>query len=228
MRRLLKYSLFTFLLTACASDESFDLKAPGSLSLSLDMSREPIKLGTLEFSNGYLRISGLQLDGDRVQAEDYFFQNGYQPPIQVPIDSTWIDGNLFFDLPQGIYNTIQLDFEIPSANIPTLYLEGRFRDSTNLWVNLKLEIDSFERFSLLAQNPQGETEIVLQEGIESRGLIRLNPEHWFSGISIEQLRQAERTLIGGEEILLISRNVNSNMYSEIDNRLDELNQFIIR
>ncbi|WP_421754136.1 hypothetical protein [Croceimicrobium sp.] len=213
-------------LQACSADKSYDLKAPQSLIFAADVNREGGKLDRLFFEGGLLRISRFQLDGDRVEAEDYFFQNGYSPAMEIPLDSLAYP-RLQFDLPQGIYNSIRLQFEIPSANIPTLIVLGRFQDSTGLWVPLRLEVDSFELFSLLALDQFGDQEIVIEEGNSYYGLLRLNPQHWFSGVRTEQLEAAQRISIGGESTLLINRSVNSEIFTEVDNRLDELNDLTI-
>ncbi len=228
MKRIQLFLLSLLILAGCAADESADFKAPGALLFQVDINRVPTKLGRLEFDGGLIRISSFQLDGDRVEAEDYFFKNGYQPPLEILFDSLQIAAALQFDLPQGIYNTLQLNFEIPSANIPTLIVVGRLKKANGDWLPLMLEVDSFENFSFLARNANGGQELVFQEGNVRIGKIEFNPGHWFSGISIEQLEAAPRSLHNGDSILLINRQVNSDFYTEIDNRLDELNQLTIQ
>jgi len=213
-------------LQACSADMSFDLKAPQSLIFAADVNREGGKLDRLFFEGGLLRISRFQLDGDRVEAEDYFFQNGYTPPMEIPLDSLAYP-SLQFDLPQGIYNSIRLQFEIPSANIPTLIIMGRFQDSTGVWVPLRLEVDSFELFNILALDPYGDQEIVIEEGNSYYGLLKLNPQHWFSSVRTEQLESAQRISLSGQSTILITRSVNAEIFTEVDNRLDELNSLTI-
>lgn len=225
-KRILLLIAIAFL-GACSADDSANFKAPSSLLFTIDVDRSPSKLGRLEFTGGFLRMSSFQLDGDRVEAEDYFFQNGYNPPIEIIFDTLEISPYLQFDLPQGIYNTIQLNFEIPSANINTLEVYGRHKNAQGTWIDLRLEVDSFEHFSFLGRNANGNTEIVLQEGFSRVGKIVLNPAHWFSALSWEQLEAADRAFYNGDSLILINRNMNSGLYNEIDNRLDELNQLII-
>ena len=69
--------------------------------------------------------------------------------------------------------------------------------------------------------------MVFQEGSTRIGKIELNPGHWFSGISIEQLEAAEVNDYNSSQVILINRQHNADLYTEIDNRLDELNQLTI-
>lgn len=227
MKRITLFILSIIFLAACSADEFANFKAPGALFLQFDVNREPTKLNRLAFTDGLIRISNFQLDGDRVEAEDYFFQNGFQPPLEILFDSLAIVPQFQFDLPQGIYNTLRINFEIPSANIPTLIVLGSVQKADGTWFPLALEIDSFENFSFLAKNSSGGNELVFQEGSTRIGKIELNPGHWFSGISIEQLEAAEVNDYNGSQVILINRQHNADLYTEIDNRLDELNQLTI-
>ena len=156
-----KYLLIIIvLLQACSADES--LKVPSGFGIRFDVNREFSKDDRLYFLDGEMLISRLKLEGDRVQAEDYFFQNGYQPPLKVSLDADF-NSELSFDLPQGIYSRIELDFEIPSANIPVLTINGRFKDSTDTWLPLRIEVSSFEYFQILATDYRGEQEIVIED-----------------------------------------------------------------
>lgn len=224
-----KYILFIIiLLQACSVDSGLEYKSPSGLNVRMDLNAGPTKNGRLYFAGGEIVLSRFQLEGNRVQGDDYFFQNGYNPPISIPLDSTWVNPELQFDLPQGIYNRIEIQFEIPSANITTLRIEGSFQDSSGLWLPLRLEVDSFEAFEVLANNNEGLQEVVIDNEYGYTALIKLNPVHWFSGLSISDLEQAERSLIGGVSGIVISTDVNTVLYSEIDNRLDELNSLSIR
>ncbi len=226
MRKLLLVCIL--ILQACSSDDDFSLKEPTGLSISMDLNRELTKSDRLYFDGGKILISRLQMEGDRVQADDYFFQNGYQPPLQLALDSTIFNPELQFDLPQGIYNRIAMEFEIPSANIPVLEVRGSFQDSTNNWIPLLLEVDSFELFRLLADNIEGDREIVIDNQLGYNALVKLNPVHWFSGISIEQLEEADQSLLSGQMGILINRQSNSGIFTEVSSRLDELNSLTIR
>ncbi len=220
-----KYLLIIIvLLQACSADES--LKVPSGFGIRFDVNREFSKDDRLYFLDGEMLISRLKLEGDRVQAEDYFFQNGYQPPLKVSLDADF-NSELSFDLPQGIYSRIELDFEIPSANIPVLTINGRFKDSTDTWLPLRIEVSSFEYFQILATDYRGEQEIVIEDQRSYWAIVSLNPVHWFSGISLEQLNQAQQSIIDGEMGILISVDSNSDIYDEVDKRLDELNSLII-
>ncbi|MCR9153637.1 MAG: hypothetical protein NXI09_05970 [Bacteroidetes bacterium] len=220
--------LLIIVLQACSADESFDFKSPSGLSFYFDVNREASKNGRLLFNDGFILISRLQLEGDRVQAEDYFFQNGYQPPILAELDSNAYNPQLQFDFPQGIYNRIEFEFEIPSSNITVLQVDGQFKDSTGAWLPIRLEVSSFELFQVLAADREGEQEIVIEDQFSYSALIRLNTVHWFSGISIAQLEAADRTIINGQSGILIKDNKNTAIYNEVDDRLDELNSLSIR
>lgn len=220
--------LILILLQACALDDSLEYKSPSGLNVRVDLISGPTKNGRLYFDGGQISISRFQLEGNRVQGDDYFFQNGYSPAIAIPLDSNWFNPDLQFDLPQGIYNRIEIQFEIPSANITTLRVEGNFQDSSGQWIPLRLEVDSFEAFQVLASDNEGFREVVIDNDFGYIALIKLNPVHWFSSISLSQLEQADRSMIGGTSGILISSDVNAELYSDIDDRLDELNSLSIR
>lgn len=226
MKKLILIALV--LLQACAADEGFDLKAPSGFRVSVDLNREASKSDRLFFEGGDLLISRFLLEGDRVQGEDYFFQNGYQPPLLALIDSNFTSDELQFDLPQGIYNYLKIEFEIPSSNIPVLNINGQFKDSTGSWIPLHLAISSFELFELYATDRRGDQEIVIDDQEGYQALIRLNPVHWFSGISLQELEQAERSFFNGAQGIMIDTNNNPEIYQEVNSRLDELNSLVIR
>jgi hypothetical protein len=223
--RLFKILLLIFVLQACSSQDA-DLKQPLFLSLNADINRDPLKNNQLWFESGFITFFQVTLSGERLQGDDYYFESSSAPGFVVRFDNAAFVPELQFNMPIGIYSLIRMQFNMPGGGSPSLDLRGKFQDSSGAIIPVILQVDRFESFDIIAKGRFGDQEIILDNAQSSnaQGQIEFNPGHWFSSVSIEDLQGATRAIFEGQESILISNSSNTDIFSEVDDRLDELNQ----
>ena len=227
-RFLLFFSLL--LLLACSSDE-FSLKQPTSISFKMDVNRVPTKAGKLSFNDGFLILSRFTFDGDRVQGGDNYFDRRFESGLKVPFDS---DNGLFdlnFEVPQGNYSRIEVEFEIEYkselADEVSLQVSGTYTNSDGSTYPIVLQLEELKFFGVNARNVNGGSEIILVADQMNSGTIVLNPVHWFSGVSTEDLDEASLENFEGQQTILINDSHNEDILDEVEDKIDELLDFVI-
>ncbi len=214
-------------LQACSSADESDLKEPTTLEFRMDLVREATKGGALSFNGGFLILSRFTFDGDRVQGGDSYFDREYEDGLYVPFEAGTPIGDLNFMVPQGTYTEIEVEFEIESDDDLSLQAEGIYTNSDGATYPVVLQLEKLEIFGVNARNDAGNSEVILTANRMNLGNITLNPVHWFSSVSIEELDEAETVDFEGVETILINEEVNEDIYDEVEDRVDELMELVI-
>ncbi len=82
-------------------------------------------------------------------------------------------------------------------------------------------------FGVNARNVNGGSEIILVADQMNSGTIVLNPVHWFSGVSTEDLDEASLENFEGQQTILINDSHNEDILDEVEDKIDELLDFVI-
>lgn len=207
-------------LTACQKKE---WKEPSRVQMDVDINRAPSSDGKLWFDEGFIRLSQLELVGERSQADDVLYTmslNDLQVDFgnNAPIELQW-------ELPQGDYTYMQL--KILTAANNTLLLNGRYvREQDTLPVRLELNLPM--QFDLIATGASMlvDSQIVLEKESTQRLHWQLDPIYWFEAVSSPLWQEAALLEVDNIPTILISKEQNTAIFDKISDRLDDASNML--
>lgn len=204
------------LLESCKKSE---WKKPTEVTFMVDVNKESSLDGKLFFTGGQIILRSITFDGKRMQADDVYFESDFDEGLKVILSSTTANNKLFFDIPQGTYSSIRIDFEAESSENKSIVIKGFYTNTSGVQLPVILELDQIEFFDKIAKNPQGDVEIDLVACNPTKALIQLDPIFWLGNLSTNQLDAAQTTLVDGVESILIKNDTNAGLYDIIDDRV---------
>ncbi len=103
---------------------------------------------------------------------------------------------------------------------PSIFVKAKFTYN-NYTKNLLIVVNDPIIFQIIASNKNGGNEITLDKSITNSGRLVADPSYWLSVITPSMLDNAYTGIIESDEYVLLSKYVNSNIYSAIFNRIEE-------
>jgi len=179
--------------------------------------------GKLTFTGGYITMKDFRFDGDRERGDDVRFDSDYSTGLNVPLDLSSIINELEFDIPQGVYKKIDIDFSVDDSL--GLVILGSYEYSGGGSVPFKFQFSDSQNFELTAEDNSG-GDVVLDKNVTSRVKILLDPAYWFELIDLTDLDSATTVSILGIPTLLISDEENHDIYDDVADRIDESNVIV--
>jgi hypothetical protein len=176
------------------------------------------------FTGGEIKVSRLSFEGERLQARAVRFENDFEPSFLIDIPTGLTENTLVYDLPQGTYRNVDMELFLDSQidSVPTIVLNGYFRDSMGTVRDVRFQVDGKIESKLITLYPGDRDDYSMVSGDQYSGRIRLNLSDWFSTIPRSFLESAEVDMVQGRETILISAERNVPIYSTI---LPKLGQF---
>lgn len=213
---LLVLSVFMF---SCTKE---DLKEPTDTKISFDINRNPSQSGHLKFNSGEIRLAAFKLDADRTLGDDLLVEREFSSGLFIEFDANSQIAELAMDLPQGQYNSIEVEFEtFDDLGQNNLVVEGEFTNSMSQSIPVRFEFNSSENFSIvLTENSVG-ADILLDASFSSKIELKMDPVYWFDIVPTSMLENAMLTNIQGVNTLLITGSVNEPIHDFIVDRIDE-------
>lgn len=102
---------------------------------------------------------------------------------------------------------------------PCIIVKGRFTNSSYT-KHIVMVVNDPLTFKVLGSNRNGGSEVVLDKDATNTGNLQFNPSYWFSIITPEMLNNATVGMIDDEEYILLSKYLNSEVYTAIYNRIE--------
>ena len=205
---------------ACG-DERDKWKQPSAVDFRIDLNREATNSGNLRFIGGSIVLSEFSFEGERLQGEDYYFDKPFPEGLEVKLSSSNAPPELKFDIPQGNYTQITIEFEAETEDDKSIIIEGTYTNSSGTSYPVLLEIEADEIFTVIAKDASGGREIVLNKDIPSTATIILDPVYWFGHVSTSMLDNADLVELNGRLTILINEEENEDILDEIEDRIDE-------
>jgi len=209
----------TFTLIGCGRK----WKQPSDVKFNSDIEVSSGLGGKLLFSSGFITIKDFRFDGDRERGDDVRFDYEYSSGLNVPLDLSATVSELEFNIPQGVYKRVDIDFSVNDSL--GIAVNGVYEYSGGGTIPFKFQFSDSQNFEIRAENDNG-GDIVLDKDVASRVKILLDPAYWFELISIVDLDAASTVSILGISTLLISEDVNSDIYDDVTDRVDESNLIV--
>lgn len=214
--------------TSCEEDE---LKVPVKVNIAFDMNTfemededkgDPV----LTIDEGYLVINTIEIDGDRVEGEDYSFTSYYDPSLLVELHEELASQDVIFEFPQGIYKNIEFSLIIGDDEYPALRLRGICNKAPLENIPLLFEYPFTEKLQVEATDSEGSKVIVLTKEEASTATIILDTPNLCKLFNWGMIKQAELTAIEDEDVLLINNETNINIFNILAIRLEQSMQVV--
>lgn len=225
----IKYIFFLLLLNSflfsCQKEQEF--KIPVEVGFYMDIQRNVVANSRLQFYDGYIIISSFEFEGDREQASEVEFAREYEHGLKIAFTSDQAVEALKFQIPQGNYTSISIEFETYEGfGENNLVVEGAYQNSEGTHYPLVFVLGSSESFEIEAESYSDGNQIIVKKEAPVSAYIKLNPVHWFKTIPHSLLDEAEVVLWNGVPAIVISEEVNEEIYDLIEDRLAEAAEVI--
>ncbi|MFD2515918.1 hypothetical protein ACFSRY_18750 [Pontibacter locisalis] len=224
MKRITYFVLFlSCFLLSCEKEEEF--KIPVDVSFTVDMQREKTSDSRIRFTEGHVVLASFEFEGEREQAEEVRFEKEYEQGLHVPFSPNQAVGELRFQVPQGSYSRIAVAIETADGDEEDgggrsgLAVRGVYRTSGGKELRLLFELQSSEEIEVVAESLSDGSQIILKREAPATASIRLDPHYWFQAVPYSLLDNAETVDRNGVATILISEEVNEQIYEIIVSRI---------
>jgi hypothetical protein len=217
LNHILFFSAVVFSIVSCKKSE---LKNPTEILFAVGINAEPAINGNLNFTDGQIILRSLTFDGIRIKGDDVYFEKEFEGGLNTSLSNTNTNSQLIFQIPQGSYTSIRIDFESEQSGSEKISINGSYKKSNGDIYPITVEVERIEFYDKIVKNAQGDTNIDLIAGNSKTAIIQLNPTFWFSNISSNQLDNANLTTIGGVTKILINPETNEDLYDSIEDKIN--------
>ena len=212
---LLSILMFSLLLSSCKKE--FKETAPVQVSLKLT---NPIISNSISISGGTARIGSFGISGDRKQGDDVSFLNSFSSETTADLSSGAINPLINFDLFQGTYTRLDVNLGLnPSSSSGTIELLGSYKEEEEEEEFTKF-VFRYDSEIMLSWNLAISEEINIVADQNTEVFIELDANYLFSGIPESLWHKCSSENIDGEEIIFITSQKNTAIYSILIGRLN--------
>ena len=220
------YILLLMLLSMASCREQDVFKVPTDVAVIMDVRSDPS--ANPSFDGGSVIIESFEFEGRREVGDDVEFEKEFEPGLSVQFDSENLVDAIGFTVPQGNYSRIEVSIDLDHERSPDLVINGAYTKLNNEVVPILFEFDDSKQFRMRMRDESDNTTIPLAEDRLQKCLIRLDPASWFATVPTSYLEQAETSSINGTPTIVVSDEMNENIFELVVNRLDEGNDCRIR
>ncbi|MFW5835621.1 MAG: hypothetical protein ACOCU3_01570 [bacterium] len=180
-----------------------------------------IPAGKLSVSQGTLAIESIEFDGRRDQGKDVFFVSDLARPLLIDLESGNSNQNISFDIPQGVYNRVEFDLMLGGDGEIPLVLTGSIKRGNISEIPLRFEYNIREQLRIKAKSAKQEEKIVLRKDTPSTARIVVDARSIFQLVNMSVLQNANVSILGGEETILINLENNGEIFNSMANRIEK-------
>lgn len=202
-------------------------KKPTEVTFMVDINKEETMDGKLFFTEGHVVLRSISFDGIRTQAEDVYFEAEFDGGLEVPFSSSHVKNELVFNIPQGTYSSVRIDFQAERSDTQLNIVKGFFTNSSGDEIPVIIQLEEIEFYDKKAENISGGLEIDFIAGNPKTATIDLDPVYWISSVSATQMNNAQTTEVDGVLSIVISPDVNEEIYDIINDKIGSNAQIII-
>jgi hypothetical protein len=168
---------------------------------------------------GHFVFENIEFDGRRDEGKDVFFISNFPAAVEAVLENQETNFEVKFDIPQGVYNKIDISFYIDNSQQIPIILEGKFKTGV-IEKNIRFEYNHSEKISVRASNKQNpQNSIVLRKDESAIAFVIVDTEFLFRFISISAIMNAESFMINNNEVILINNQYNSELFNQIAGRI---------
>ncbi len=226
----MKFKLLNYLLviccalTSCVKDE---LTLPAEVEFKFGMLSYLNKDSNLETSaeryysidKGTLIIDAIEFDGIRRDGKDVYFISDFPFPLVANLKDQKTNFDVRFDIPQGVYDRIDISLYLSNSRTSPLLLEGRMKTSELTQTPVRFEYNFTEQLNIRTIAKSAQT-IVLRKDKLSVAMVTVDAEALFRLTNYLTLNSAEISMVDKTNVLLISEQNNTSIFSQLANRIN--------
>ncbi len=212
---------FTILFSSCEKEEYTEPVSIGfEFSMDALQMSEGAKAGSFTIDKGTLVLQTLEFDGRRDQGDDYYFTSGFATPLMAELHTKIANQKVEYDIPQGIYNRIELNFSMGVESENAICFEGRFQRGPMDEVPVIFEYPFQEQIRVRAKNNLGSDQIVISKDNPLKAKIIMNVPNMFQFVNMSMIRNAQTTQQNGGQTIKITNTQNTEIFNLVASRLD--------
>lgn len=231
--RLLGVVLISSVLLSCEKEEEF--KIPVEVAFHVDIHRTTDAASRLQVTEGHMVLSSFEFEGFREQADGVRFEKEYDKGLLIPFSADQPVDKLRFQIPQGVYNRINVTVETTDGEdndkddekdeddeedeTAGIVIRGHYRSEGGVQYPFVFEFESSEKFSIRARSRTDGDLVILKKEAPAAAHIKLNPEYWFQAVPLSLLENADKVTVGGVRTILINEEVNEKIYDILEERV---------
>lgn len=206
-----KHILVVFsILIGLSGCEKYKLKQPTSLALSWEMVNNDSQSNGVEFTGGKLYSDAFSVEGKRVVGEEVSIDQSF--PQSLISFGTNQDLGLNVDVPVGNYTEFKLKLDANSSDGFSFILNGIYHGSDDIFVRIEWNTEQVLEFI-------NNNSFELEKDNNYKCVLELDKESLLQDISSLQWQGATVTLENSVPTIVISKDFNSNIFTEINERI---------
>jgi hypothetical protein len=204
------------------------------LLLELDASNDSQTDLPLEVTGASLCLQGIGFDGYRESGENYFFTKAFPDSLRVSFSKNNAGKVMQFEMPQGIYNRIEIKMELPagkesnlggdisnrSAVVGGVEIWGDYKNTHGVKVPFLFVYTSLDEFRYTAKTTSGSQQVVVKDNGTRQARLKFNAQQWMDLINPRMLQSAKPSMVNGVPTLVISKKQNDHIYNLLANRIE--------
>ncbi len=224
LNKIISILVFLLFLSSCEKDE---LTLPTKVTFELGFqafgfnenknteSSFQKSQGIMQVTRGTITIESLEFDGRREEGKDFYFVSDFPEPITSNLSAGKTNELKTFDIPQGVYNFIEISLNLVTDNEAPIVIEGVFNRGMPFEddILIRFEYPNTERIRIKAKPKGNGQNIVLKKDIPSTSTIKLDGGVIFQFVNMHMLINANISNFEGEEAIIINQNENNDIFN---------------
>ena len=127
---------------------------------------------------------------------------------------------LSFDIPQGVYNRIELLINLGNGDGTSLQLDGMIKKGRQADLPVRFEYNIHEQIRVRAVPGNAGNKIVLTRDKPSKARIVFDAKEIFRFVKLPVLQEATVSVLGNENMVIISPENNFNIFNSMASRIE--------
>lgn len=179
--------------------------------------------GNLKIDQGTLMFESLEFDGRREEGKDYYFISNFSELVIVNLSTGQSNKFLSFDIPQGVYNLIEITLNIRGDNEISLVLEGILKKEMPFEEDIlvRFEYPISERIRIKAEPAGNVGKIVLKKDVLSTATIIIDASVIFRFVNMHMLVNADTSIYNGGEAIIINQDNNNDIFNLMATQIEK-------
>lgn len=192
--------------------EKYQLKQPTSLSINWKMTENSPELNQVELTDGKVFSEVFSVEGQRVKGDDVIIEQTF--PTSIISFNSEQNLGLLIDVPVGNYTTFKVKLSAIENTDFAFEVNGIYHTSTeNLPVHIVWNQDKMLEFI-------NKNSFELTKTKTYNCFLELNRQLLFQDVSVIQWEQASITMENDVPTIVISKDFNTNIFNDINDKLN--------
>ena len=233
--------LFCFLagFSACTKDE---LTKPATVNLQMEIADEEANMRTdgskalVRIEKARYRFSSMEFQGYRQTGGDYFFTKDFEGGLEVVVEEGKPTSLLSFDMPQGVYDRINISLKIRKAAAgkdpdgKLLEKEPPYQENASIIMEGYYTSTQLEKIPLIfvynydevLENPSSSSNngsVTISKSANNQATIQFKIAYWMQLVNSRMFQSAKLTLVNGTPTIILSEDSNENIFNLLTSRI---------